>query len=325
MGDPSPMHRQDESEAITLLKGVHNAEKTLRAGVTTVRCVGTRADLDLELKKGIEQGLTIGPRIIGAGRILCMTGGHGHFFGREFDGIYEARKAAREQIKKGADVIKMTITGGIATPGTIYGGPQLLRDEIAAVVEVSHRSGRKVCVHAQGSQAITDAVAAGVDSIEHGYFRGPDDPNLSEMKHKGIYLVPTMVSYAMVVEHGTEAGIPEEAFEKALRAIEEHRLSFTIAYKAGLKIAMGTDAGTEFNFHGTNARELGYMVRNGMSEMESIVASTRSGADLLGILDITGTIEVGKFADLLAVNGNPLEDISVLERPTWVMKEGKMV
>lgn len=321
---PDPTARMAEREGLTLLRGVRNAAKTLRSGVTTVRNVGTRADLDLDLDRGIKLGLVPGPRIVAAGRVICVTGGHGHFMGLEADGPDEVRRAVRTLLKHGVHVIKLTITGGISTPGTRYGRPMMSYAEIAAAVEEAHRFDRKVCVHAQGWEAITDAVAAGVDSIEHGFFRGPDDPNLDVMIEKGIYLVPTLISYDMVIKYGIAGGIPPEAVEKAERAVAEHRISFAWAVARGVPIAMGSDAGTEYNDHGTNPGELAYMVRySEMTPMAAIVASTRSAATLLGIADLVGTIEVGKAADLIATE-DPLANIAAVETPHWVMKNGEL-
>jgi imidazolonepropionase-like amidohydrolase len=321
---PDPVARMNEREGLTLLRGVRNSAKTLRSGVTTVRNVGTRNDLDLDLDRGIKLGLIPGPRIVAAGRVICVTGGHGHFMGLEADGPDGVRRAVRTLIKQGVHVIKLTITGGISTPGTRYGRPTMSYAEIAAAVEEAHRYDRKVCVHAQGWEAITDAVAAGVDSIEHGFFRGPDDPNLDGMLEKGIYLVPTLISYDMVIKYGIAGGIPPEAVEKAERAVAEHRTSFAWAVERGVKIAMGSDAGTEYNDHGTNPGELGYMVRySDMTPMDAIVASTNSAATLLDVDDQVGTIAVGKAADLIATD-DPLANISTVENPHWVMKAGEL-
>ena len=315
-----------ESEAMTVLRGVRNAWKTLQSGVTTVRNVGTRADLDLDLDRAIRDEIVPGPRIVGAGRVICVTGGHGHFMGLEADGPQEVRRAVRTLVKRGVQVIKLTITGGISTPGTRYGRPLMRLDEIRAAVEEAHQLDRKVCVHAQGWEAITDAVTAGVDSIEHGFFRGPDDPNLATMREKGIYLVPTLITYDMVIKYGIAGGIPAEAVSKAERAVEEHRQSFAWAVEAGVPIAMGSDAGTEYNDHGTNPGELGYMVRySSMTPMDAIVASTSSAANLLGIDGWVGTIKPGMAADLIALPADPLRDVTAVERPDWVMKGGTQV
>lgn len=315
-----------ESEAMTILRGVRNSLKTLRSGVTTVRNVGTRADLDLDLDQAIREGIVPGPRIVGAGRVICVTGGHGHFMGLEADGPEAIRHAVRTLVKRGAQVIKLTITGGISTPGTRYGRPLMRREEIGAAVEAAHLLERKVCVHAQGWEAITDAVAVGVDSIEHGFFRGPDDPNLALMREKGICLVPTLITYDMVIKYGVAGGIPAEAVAKAERAVEEHRQSFAWAVEAGVPIAMGSDAGTEYNDHGTNPGELAYMVRySAMTPMDAIVASTSSAAKLLDIDGWVGTVRVGMAADLIAMTDDPLGDVSAVERLTWVMKGGEFV
>lgn len=324
-GDPAPWRRfLEEPESLTMLRGVHNARQTLEAGFTAVRVCGSRAALDLVLDRAIQEGLVPGPRIVGAGQTICTTGGHGHLHGIEADGVDAVRRAARLNIKRGARAIKLTVTAGIATPGwRLPGTPQFHVAEIRAAVEEAEQAGIKVCVHAQGREGVRRSLAAGVHSIEHGYFL--DDPeSLEGMVQRGVFLVPTIVAYALVLERA-DGGIPAEAVSKARHAIDAHRESFQLALKAGVQMALGTDAGTEFNFHGDNAREFELLVQNGMSPMDAILAGTRNAARLLGLDAETGTLETGKAADLIAVPGDPLKEIGALRLVQLVFKGGELI
>jgi imidazolonepropionase-like amidohydrolase len=321
--DPAPWRRfLEEPEALTMARGIANARATLDAGFTTVRVVGSRAALDLVLERAIGEGLVPGPRIVGAGQTICITGGHGHLHGLEADGEDGVRRAVRQNLKRGARVIKLTVTAGIATPGwRMPGTPQFQEAEIRAAVDEAGQAGLGVAVHAQGRVGIRRSLAAGVRSIEHGFFL--DDPeSLALMVERGTWLVPTLVAYALVLERA-DGGIPVEAVEKARHATDDHRRSFELAVQAGVTIAMGSDAGTEFNLHGANAREFELMVAGGLSPMAAIVAGTRSGARLLGLPGV-GTLEAGQVADLVAVPGDPLARIGLLRDVRLVMKEGQL-
>jgi imidazolonepropionase-like amidohydrolase len=303
-----------------------SARQTLDGGVTTVRDVGARAGVAIRLREAIAAGHLPGPRMRAAGAIICMTGGHGWFIGREADGPDEVRRAVREQLKAGADCVKFTATGGGMTPGVDPRASSFTEAELAAGVDEAHKAFRRAIAHAQGNAGIRNAVRAGIDSVEHGVYL--DDEVIEEMRQRGTFLVPTLVSPAMITRHGTSAGIPAYVVEKASGVLETHRESFRKAVRGGVRIAMGTDAGTPFNRHGTNAQELALMVECGLSPADTIVAATRNAAELLDLLDVTGTVEPGKAADLLVVDGDPLADIRVLgdrDRLPGILKDGQWV
>ncbi len=316
----------------TTLKAYVNAKKDLMAGFTTLRTMGDRGFLDVALKKSIENGLVDGPRMKVSGQAISMTGGHGDMwlapeitysgFGAIADGVDEMRKTARYQLKMGADFIKLMATGGVMSEGDEPGSPQLNEEEMKVAIEEAHKAGKKAAAHAQGTQGIKNAIRAGIDSIEHGIFL--DDEAIRMMKEKGVFLVATLSAVFNIKVHGRDAGIPEYAVRKTEEITSYHIDSFVRAYKAGVKIAMGTDAATPFNKHGENAQELELMVKAGVKPVDAIMAATKWGAELLGMDDMIGTLEPGKEADIIAVEGNPLEDVAILKNVKFVMKAGKI-
>lgn len=322
--DPVPQVKMD-SDALAALRAGANAEKTLKSGFTTVRDCGAKSDVVIALRSAIEQGLATGPRIVAAGRALCMTGGHGWWCGREVDGPQEARKGVREVIKAGADFVKFIATGGIMTEGIAVGVPQLDYDELAAGIQEAKKAEKKTGAHAHGAEGIKNAVRAGIDSIEHAFLA--DEESISMMQAAGTFLVPTVSPIHLVVEKGTRAGIPDYIVAKSLQVLNAAEESFKAAHSAGLKIALGTDAGMPFNYHGENHQELAAMVRLGLSPEEAIMAATSQAAELLGLADKVGTLVAGKEADLVVVEGNPLEDISSLKKEAikLVVKKGQLV
>jgi imidazolonepropionase-like amidohydrolase len=296
------------------------------AGVTSVRDLGGKDGIDLIIRDAIRSGLIPGPRMLASGRLICMTGGHGWQIGREADGPDEVMKAAREQIKAGADVVKFMATGGVMTPGVEPGSEQFTEEELRAGIQEAHKVGRKTATHAMGTQGILNALRAGIDSIEHGVFL--DEETISLMVNRDVPLVPTISALYHIESKGVEAGIPAFAVDKTLRLKHSYIESVRMAREAGVRVAMGTDAGTPFNVHGENLGELQRLVEVGYSPMEALESGTRVASQVLGLENELGTIEEGKLADLVMVDGNPLEEVGLLlktEAIRLVMQGGKLV
>jgi imidazolonepropionase-like amidohydrolase len=326
-GSPDPMSKiMGMTDPIATIHMVKHGEATLRAGVTTVRDLGSKNFIDLQVRDAVNSGLVKGPRMLCAGQMICITGGHGWQMGCEADGPDAVKRAARKQIKAGVDCLKFMATGGVLTKGSRPGVPQLDREELQAGIEEAHKVSLRTAAHSQGSEGSKNAVLAGIDSIEHG--ASLSEETIEEMVKRNIFLVPTFSAPVNIMAKGTEAGIPKEFVEKSKRVQDEHIRSVFRAKKAGVKIAMGTDAGTPFNRHGENPFELVHMSEFGFSAQEVIVSATSRAAELLGLEEKIGMIAPGKLADLLIVEGNPLEDIRVLTDPgriVAVFKEGREV
>ena len=304
-------------------KAAAQAERTLRNGVTTVRDLGAPGGLDIALRKAILLGILRGPRMLVAGEVLCMTGGTGYFLGVEVDGPDEARKAARRQLKAGADIIKVMATGGVLTPGVEPGAPQLTFAEMAAAIEEAHKAGKRAAAHAQGATGILNAIEAGVDSVEHGFFLTPQIANV--MAERSVFYVPTLAAGWRIIEAGTKAGIPEYAVRKAEQSWDALVRSLDLARRSGVKIAVGTDAGTPFNPHGTVTIEVELMVKHGIPVDDALYAATLGAAECLGLEAVTGSIEEGKLADIIIVNGDPRQDLGALDRVVTVIRDGAVV
>lgn len=316
--------------------GVVNANKTLQAGFTSVRDVGSQPFFAVDLRRAIDEGLFPGPRVVASGPAISITGGHGDLNGfapgvenrmypaeRGYslaDGPEEVRHQVREQIKYGVDVIKLHATGGVLSLGDKPGAEQLTYEEMKMAVDEAHRTGRKVAAHAHGTQGIKDAVRAGVDSIEHGSLI--DQEGIEMMKARGTYLVADIYNDDYILGKAVEFGLPKENVEKEKTVGRLQRENFAKAVAAGVKIAFGTDAGVYP--HGDNAKQFHYMVKFGMTPAGAIRAATSSAADLIDRAHDVGTLEAGKFADLIAVTANPLERVEVLEHVSFVMKGGKV-
>jgi len=317
---------ESEQPSYTLLKSARHAKATIDAGFTTVRDVGSRDHSIFTLKQAIESGVMPGPRIVGAGLAICMIGGHARFIGQEVEGTEQVRKVVAEQVAAGAGVIKIIASGGVLTPGTSPDEAQMTMEELAAAVDAAQQAGKRVAAHAHGAAGMKNAIHAGVRSIEHATLL--DDESGALMKRYGVYMVPTLSALATTAACRPGCGIPDSALDKAKAMTKRHRASFKAAHQRGIAIAMGTDAGTPFNYHGDNAQELERMVAFGMTPMEAIVASTATAAQLIGIQDSVGTVTKGMEADLVILKGNPLRRIEVLRdraKIMGVMKAGKFV
>ena len=336
-GDPNILKSLKELVPHAAIKAANNARLSIEAGFTTLRDAGAASLIDVGLKNAINEGLVPGPRLFAAGRALSITGGHGDaqngyppeiVFARRYvvDSPDEARKAAREQLRDGADHIKLCATGGVMSFGSVPTARGMTVEEMRAAIEEANNVGKKSMAHAQGSNGIKNAILAGISSIEHGYHL--TDEIIELMLARDVFLVPTLAAVHHIVEHGLEAGIPEYGVRKAKEGQQAHLASFRKALEAGIKIAMGTDAATPFNYHGKNALEFELMVEAGMSPEDAIYSATRLGAELIGILDKVGTLEKAKLADIIVVEGDPLQDIRVLQsidKIKMVMKNGEIV
>ena len=313
----------NDSIPIATIRSVLNARLTLAAGITTVRDCGAASQIAIEIAKAVDRGLIEGPRVRAAGRVVTMTGGHGHFIGREADGPDEVRKAVRAEIKGGANFIKVMATGGVLTPGVDPSQTAFQLDELQAAVEEAHKAGRPAASHAIGHGGIKNALRAGIDSIEHGFYLDDEAVNLA-LKNE-TFLVPTLIAVDQIVNNGAKGGIADWVVKKAEGESGHHRESFVLAVKSGMRIAAGTDAGTPFNPHGDLPLELAKMVEFGLSPMLALVAATSNAARLLRMDDQIGSVEKGKVADLILVPGDPLKDIGAMRRPAFVMKSGRVV
>jgi imidazolonepropionase-like amidohydrolase len=314
---------KDEPHALTALKVLRRAQETVEAGVTTVRDLGGRDYAEFAVRRAVADGLFPGPRILGAGRPVCMTGGHGNSIGREADGPDDARKAVREQLKAGADVIKLIATGGVMTPGVEPGSPQLTFEEMRAAIEEATKAGRRTAAHAQGSTGIADAIEAGITTIEHGIFL--TDEIIAAMKRKGVFLVPTLAAPAAISAGGLAAGIPDYMVRKSDAVVTAHVASFRRAHEAGARIAAGADSGTPLNPHGSLLPELELMVKYGMTPLEAIRSATSVAAEAIGLGGETGRLAEGHSADLLAVAGDPAERIGALGDVRLVLARGAII
>lgn len=311
----------------TFYRAIDHLKHTVNCGITTVR---DALGADQGIKEAVQNGLILGPRMQISVNALTITGGHGDKLTKSgitmpsfiedypglptgiCDGVEEVRKKVREMLRAGADVIKVHATGGVTSPTDHPDFTQFSIEELKVMVEEAQfRGNRKVMAHAQGLQGVKNCIAAGIHSIEHGIYL--DDEAIEKMKAQGTFLVPTLLAPVSVIEFADELGMSEGSVEKSKEVLEAHTTSFTKAVNAGVKIAMGTDAGV-FK-HGTNLRELELMVEHGMTPMQAIVASTKTAAECLGYDNEIGTIETDKKADFIIVDDNPLDRIGILKNP----------
>jgi imidazolonepropionase-like amidohydrolase len=313
---------------------VGNARKTLEAGFTSVRDVGSDPFLAVDLRNSINEGLLVGPRVVASGPAVSITGGHGDLNNfspqtrvmmfpeeRDFalaDSVDQIRHVIRSQEKYGVDVIKILATGGVLSKGDSPGAPQFTLEELKAAAETAHMGGRKIAAHAHGTEGIKNAILAGIDSIEHASLI--DDEGIRLAKEHGTYLVMDIYNDDYILNEAPKWGLPTENLDKERMVGRLQRENFRKAVQAGVKMAFGTDAGVYP--HGDNARQFFYMVKFGMTPAQVIRAATSSAADLIGRAQNVGTIEAGKYADIIAVNADPLADVRALEHVDFVMKGG---
>ena len=329
----SYLERITLNPADNAIRATANGKKTLMAGFTTVRNVGDGDRVTISLRNAINKGIVAGPRIFSSGKTIATTGGHGDSTNSLKDSISsdpgpkegvingkeDATKAVRYRYKEGADLIKITATGGVLSNAKNGQNPQFSDQELQAIVSTAKDYGYKVAAHAHGAEGIKRAVKAGVDSIEHGTLM--DSEGMKLMREKGTYYVPTIIAGLWVAEKAKEPGFfPELVRPKAAEIGPKIKTTFAKAYQSGVKIAFGTDTGV--SEHGKNADEFIHMVDAGMSPMEAIQSATLEASKLLGLDNTLGQVKEGYLADLIAVSGNPLDDISILKDIDFVMKDG---
>ena len=335
LGEIGPDTRTESLRLTTsmlALRGAMHAKRTLDAGFTTVRDLGGEPEAIYALRDAINNGEVPGPRVVAAGSALAATGGHGDVDGMKAellelwtpeticDGPYDCRRVTRKAIKFGADWIKITATGGVLSDTKTGTGQQMTDDELLEIVTTAHGLGIKVAAHAHGVDGINAALRAGVDSIDHGSFL--DKESIRLFKKSDAYLVPTLSpSYKIPLQMEANPFFTDAIKQKARAASQASKANFASAYKAGVKIAFGTDSAV--TKHGENADEFAMMVDSGMSETDAIRAATVVAAELLGMADSLGTIAAGKLADMIALERNPLDDITALETVSVVIKAGQ--
>jgi imidazolonepropionase-like amidohydrolase len=337
LGELGPNSRTDAlhvTTSMSALKGAMHARRTLNAGFTTVRDLGGKPEAIYALRDAIAQGVVDGPRVIAAGSSIAATGGHGDVDGYKAelltlwtpeticDGPYDCRRATRYAIKYGAEWIKITATGGVLSDTATGTDQQMTDDELVEIMDTAHGLGVKVAAHAHGTNGINSALRAGVDSIDHGSFL--DRESIRLFKETGAYLVPTLMpGHVLPAQMEGNPFFTDAIKAKALAASAASKENVGKAYAGGVKIAFGTDTGV--TKHGDNAQEFALLVNAGMSEMDAIRTATVATADLLDMSDSLGTIEAGKLADIIAVDSDPLNDITVLENVSVVIRDGKRV
>jgi imidazolonepropionase-like amidohydrolase len=320
----------------SVIAGVVQSRLTLNAGFTTIRDVGSAPFAAVDLRRNIDAGYIPGPRIIASGPGISITGGHGDLNNyspqtsvtmfpaeRDFglaDGPDQVRHVIRSQVKYGVDVIKILASGGVLSKGDQPGAPQFTLEELRVAAETAHMTGRKIAAHAHGAQSIKDAIRAGIDSIEHASL--VDDEGIALAKEHGTYFVMDIYNDDYILGKAKDFNIPEEFIKKEKALGQLQRNNFEKAFKAGVKMAFGSDAGVYP--HGDNGKQFFYMVKYGMTPAQAIRAATSSAAELIGRSNDVGTLESGKFADIIAVTADPLADVRALENISFVMKGGKV-
>lgn len=317
----------DSKREFSLIEKIFYAQKHckdyLESGVTFIRVVGTENNYDIQIKEAIQNNDFQGPHMYCAGKVICMTGGHGWQEGIEVDGKDACLKAVRTQLRSGVDLIKMMATGGVMTKGVEPGNAQFSVDEMKVMIEEANKAGRKTATHAQSLQGIKNALYAGIDSIENCCFL--DEECLELMKEQNTFLVPTLCAPQCIIDKGVENGVAKYMVDKTMKVKDAHVESVKKAYEKGIQIALGTDAGTPFNYHNNTAYEMELLARLSISNMDILKIATINSARCVGVEKDYGSIEVGKQADLVCLNENPLDNISNVRKINRVIQSGKIV
>jgi imidazolonepropionase-like amidohydrolase len=312
------------SEGAAAIWGANYVQSALRAGFTTIRDLGAQSGAVYGLKRALHEGYTIGPRYLVSGRAICITGGHGWAnLSQEADGPDAVRKLARQELKQGADVVKLMATGGAGTLSELPTQVQLSVEEMRAAVDAAHAAGRPVAVHALASQGIVNAVEAGADSVEHGVFL--DERGIELLVRNNVALCPTLSVYPRIVERGPSGGEAQFVIDRSVDLMAPHLDSIRRAVAAGVRIVFGTDATTLYNPVGDVGTELDLMAQAGMKPIDIILSATRIAAEVCGVAQETGTLETGKCADICVVEGDPTSDIQALTRTSQVYRSGRLV
>lgn len=309
-----------DSATYGVVQAVVNLEQTIMTGVTNVRDCGSIDAIAIELRDIVASGYVKGPRVKAAGRVITMTGGHGHFIGRQADGPWGVAQATRAELHAGADFIKIMATGGVLTEGVTPLQTALHVDELRAAVDEAHNAGKRITSHAIGGPGVKNAIRAGLDSIEHACFF--DDEAIELALERGTIIVPTLVAVNRIVTN--EDSVSPSVYRKALMESEASVAGFRAMVQAGVRVACGTDAGTPNNPHTEVPVELELMVEYGMTPAQALVAATLTSAENFDVLDTLGSIETGKLADLLLVEGDPTTDIATIRNVLFVAKAGEV-
>ncbi len=318
---PSPLaDLAGEPSGLSLLLAARRAGEMLRAGVTTVRDCGAKDWQVIHLRRAVEEGIVEGPRILACGRALCAAGGHAEVVGEPVGGEADVARAVARQLEAGADFVKAMGTGGFGKDGELLDRSELTVAQLRAAADAAHGAGRRLTVHAYGGQGIRDAIEAGADSIEHATF--VDGPLLAALRARGVFIVPTLTNTYRVATEGARGGVAPFIVATASAVLPTMLDTAGRAFRAGVKMALGTDAGSWLNRHADIATELRLRVQAGATPLAAITMATAWSAECLGVGDQVGTLEPGKLADLVVLDGDPLADLSALEKIHAVYKDG---